>query len=341
MAHSRMAVWLGDGVRAFCAVALIVFVTVGFWSGTALSLDWKPEKTIEVIVGTGPGSGVDNTARTLQAVMQTNKMIDQSITVLNKPGGGYGMALNYLGQFPGDGHRLLVQTATPLTSLVAGQLKINYFDLTPIAGLISEPIALMVPVESPIKNGQDLAKRMKADPASVSISFANARGNAYHIACALFARRLGADVKKLKVIVYASSGEAMTALLGRHVDVASATPGAFLPMVEANKIRIIGVASPKRLAGPLASVPTFKEQGIDVVIDSPRSVMGPKGLSDGQIRYWNSLFQRLVKTDMWKQALERNQWEDNYMDSAELGQDLKSQYNMIREIMIELGMAAK
>jgi putative tricarboxylic transport membrane protein len=341
MAHSRIAVCLRDGVRVFWAVALIMFVNVGFWSGTALSLDWKPERNIELIVGTGPGSGVDNTARTLQSVMQNNKMIDQSISVLNKPGGGYGMALNYLGQFPGDGHRLLIQTATPLTSLVAGQLKINYFDLTPIAGLISEPIALMVPTESPIKNGQDLAKRIKADPASVSISLANARGNAYHIACALFARRLGADGKKLKVIVYASSGEAMTALLGRHVDVASVTPGAFLSMVEANKVRILGVASPKRLAGILANVPTFKEQGIDVVIDSPRSIIGPKGLSDDQVRYWNSLFQRIVKTDMWKQALERNQWEDSYMNSAELGKELKSQYNMIKESMIELGMAAK
>ena len=330
-----------DGIRRLLAVALTFGVAGGFWADPVSAAEWKPDKPIELIVGTGPGSGVDNTARTLQAIMQTNKLVDVPITVLNKPGGGYAMSLNYLGQFPGDGHRLLIQTSTPLTALVTGQLKINYFDFTPAANLITEPIAFMVRAESPIKNGQDLAQRIKANPSSVSLSFANARGNSYHIAFAMLARLMGADVKKLKIIVYSSSGESMTALLGGHVDVASATPGNFLPMVEAKKLRILGIASRKRLGGVLSSVPTFQEQGLKVLLDIPRSLIGPMRLSADQIHYWNALFQRLIKTDMWKQALVRNQWEEDYMNSVELGKELKAQYEMLKDILTELGMAAK
>ncbi len=339
--HLRIARYQWDSVRLLLAVVLTLGAAAGFWAGPVSGADWKPDKTVELIVGTGPGSGIDNTARTLQAIIQTNKLIDVPVTVINKPGGGYGMALNYLGQYPGDGHRLLLQTATPLSALIEGQLKINYFEFTPIANLITEPIAFMVRADSPLKTGQDLARRIKADPTSVSISFANARGNPYHIAFALMARLVGADSKKLKIIVYGSSGESMTALLGGHVDVAAATPGSYLPMVEAKKLRILGVAQSKRLGGVLSSVPTFQEQGLNVVFDIPRSVIGPKGLSADQIRYWNGLFQQLVKTDMWKQAVERNQWEENYMPSADLGKDLKVQYNMLKEILTELGMAAK
>ena len=330
-----------DGVRRLLAVALTLGVAAGSWADPVLAASWKPDKPIELIVGTGPGSGVDNTMRTVQAVIQANKMIEVPTTVLNKPGGGMAMSLNYLGQFPGDGHRLLIQTSTPLTQLVTGQLKINYFDFTPIANLITEPIAFMVREESPIKNGHDLAQRIKANPSSVSLSFANARGNSYHIAFALLARLMGADVKKLKIIVYNSSGESMTALLGGHVDVASATPGNFLPMVEAKKLRILGVASRQRLGGLLSSVPTLQEQGLKVFLDIPRSLMGPMKLSADQINYWNALLQQLIKTDMWKQAVKRNQWEEAYLTSAELGKDLRSQYDMLKDILTELGMAAK
>jgi len=321
---------------AFAAVlaALAAFVPIH-------AADWKPDRNVEIIVPTGPGSGVDNTARTLQNLMQGAKLVDAPMSVTNRPGGSYGVALAYLGQFPGDGHRLFVQTSTPLSALITGQLRMNYFELTPIANLITEPIAFMVRAESAIASGADLAQRIKADPGSVSIALAAARGNAYHIAAALVAKAVGADVRRLKIVVYGSSGEAMAALLGGHVDVLSATPGNFLPMVEAKKVRFAGVASRQRLGGPLAAAATLREQGIDVVFDVPRSILGPRGLTTDQIRYWEGVFQRLMKTEGWRQALERNRWDEDFQGSAELGRNLKAQYEVLKDVLTELGMAAK
>ncbi len=320
------------------AVALALGLGCGIGANPSLAADWKPDKAVELIVPTGPGSGVDNTARTLQAIIQTGKLIEQALSVTNKPGGSYGVALNYLGQFPGDGQRLLIQTSTPLSALLTGQINVKYFEFTPLANLIVEPTAFMLRAESAITDGKDLAQRIKADPASVSIALAAARGNAYHIASALIARAVGADIRKLKIVVFGSSADAMAALLGGHVDVLSATPGAFLPLLEAKRIRIAGVASRKRLGGPLAAVPTFKEQGLDVVFDVPRSIIGPKGLTADQIRYWEGVFQRLIKTEGWRQALERNQWDEDYMNSADLGKNLKAQYEILKDVLNELGM---
>ncbi|MDB5809813.1 MAG: hypothetical protein JWN94_1935 [Betaproteobacteria bacterium] len=324
-------------IRTLCVcTAALVLVSA---PASSIAADWKPDKAIELVVGTGPGSGVDNTARVVQSILQMQKIVDPQITVNNKPGGPYAVAYNYMSQFQGDGSKLAVQTSTPLAALVTGQLTLKYFEFTPIANLITEPILFMVRTESPIANGKDLAQRLKADPSALSIALATARGNAFHITAALFARAAGADAKKLKIVVYTSSGDAVAALLGGHVDIVAVTPGNFLPLYETKKIRILGLGSQRRLGGLLATVPTFKEQGFDVVFDLPRSVMGAKGLSADQIRYWDNAFGRMVKTAEWRQAVEKNQWEDDYMNSADFAKSLKSQYEILKDVLTEIGMA--
>ncbi len=72
-----------------------------------------------------------------------------------------------------------------------------------------------------------------------------------------------------------------------------------------------------------------------------RRLMGPKGLSAEQIRYWDGVFQRLVKTQGWKDAVEKNQWEEDYMNSAELGKNIKAQYDILKHVLSELGMIAQ
>ena len=90
-----------QNIIRFCARTGFVALAIGL--STAALAEWKPDKSIELIVGTGPGSGVDNTARTAQSVLQTQKLVDLQITVNNKAGSAFAIAYNYLSQFPGDG----------------------------------------------------------------------------------------------------------------------------------------------------------------------------------------------------------------------------------------------
>ena len=103
-------------------------------------------------------SGVDGpsaSARIAQSILQMQKIVEPQITINNKPGGPYAIAFNYLSQYQGDGSKLVFQTSTPLTAMVTGQFALKYFDFTPVANLISEPILFMVRTESPIANGKD------------------------------------------------------------------------------------------------------------------------------------------------------------------------------------------
>lgn len=324
-----------DVIRFVLPLLAVVGVAGAF---SARAAEWKPEKVIEIVVPTGPGSGVDASARTVQQIFQSARLVEQAINVSNKPGGNYGIAMNYLAQHNGDGSKLMVQTSTPLTATIQGQIKLNYFDFTPIANLISEPIAFVVAANSPLKSAREFVAKLRADPESVSIALSAARGNAFHITAALVARTVQADIKKLKIVVFNASSDGVIAAAGGHVDVMAATPATVMPLVQAGKVRIIGIASHTRLKGAAANIPTFKEQGVDAVFDVPRGFIGPRGMTADQVRYWDNAFGRMVKTPEWQQAVEKNQWVEHYLPSTEFAKELRRQQGILKDVLSELGM---
>ena len=297
---------------------------------------WHPDKPIEFIVPTAPGSGVDATARTVQNILQTEKLVTVPIVVVNKPGGGSTVGMQYLGQHDRDGHKLLIQTSTGLLTAAAGTLPLNYFEFTPIANLISEPIITTVRAESPIKTGGDFVARLKKDPGGVSIALASALGNAFHITAALVAKSAGVDPRKLLVVVYTSSGQAVSATLGANVDTAWVTAGNVRGMVESGKLRVIAVAAEKRLGGAFASAFTWKEQGVNSVVDLWRGVLGPRNLGAAEIAYWEDVFARMVKSQTWRDSLAKNLWVDAYASGAPTLAAHKKEFEVMRGVLREM-----
>src|SRR4051812_15293517 len=285
----------GSAVLA-CAIAAIA-------SGAAFA-QWKPEKAVEIIVGTGAGGGQDKTGRTLAHMLTEKRFIETPVNVVNKPGGGGAVGWAYLNQHAGDAHYVEIANTTLLTNKISGRGAVGYTDITPLAMLYSESVALSVRTESPLMTGKDLVERLRKDAASVSASVGSSAGGPNHIAFALIAKAAGGDVKKLKTVVFQGGGEAVTATLGGHVDVISSAANNVIPFLAAGKMRVLGVTAPQRLPGALANVPTWKEQGIDVHITNWRLLAGPKGLTPGQIAYWDGVVARLVKTDEWKKDLD-------------------------------------
>jgi putative tricarboxylic transport membrane protein len=300
---------------------------------------WKPEKAVEIIVGTGAGGGQDKTARTLNHLLIEQRLVDAPITVVNKPGGGGAVGWAYLNQHAGDGHYVEIANTTLLTNQINGRSAIGYADVTPLAMLYSESVALSVRTESPLKTGRDLIERLKKDASSVSVSVGSSAGGPNHIAFALIAKAAGGDVRKLKTVVFQGGGEATTATLGGHVDLISSAANNVIPFLLAGKMRVLGVTAPQRLPGALASVPTWKEQGIDVHITNWRLLAGPKGMTPAQIAYWDGVIAKLVKTDEWKKDLDNNVFENTYMNSAAARAYLKTQYEQFHAALTEVGLA--
>jgi len=300
---------------------------------------WKPDQRVEIVVGVSAGAGSDTTAREILRLLTEKKLIDTNASVVNKPGGGGAIALTYLNQQAGNGHYVMVTSPTMLTNHITGRTNLNYTDVTPLAQAGSEFVVFSVRTESPIRNAGDLVDRLKADPGSLSFAVGNSTGSHNHIATAQVTKALGGDPKRLKVVAFGGSAEGVAALLGGHIDVAASPPSVMLPHVKAGRARFLAVASEKRMSGELATVPTWKELGIHAVASNWRSIIGPRGMSDEQVRYWDNVFARMVALPEWKQGLEAKLVEYTYYNARDTRKLMETEYAALAATLADLGLA--
>jgi len=306
--------------------------------GAAAGQGWKPDKHVELIVPTGAGGSLDATGRTIQRIWEEKKLLGVSSSVLNKPGGGHNIAYTYLMQHEGDPHFLSITSGTLLTGHIVGRLKMTYTDVTPVAVLYSEYIAFAVGAGSPIKTGKDLIEKLKQDPAAYSIALSSAPGGTHHIAIASVLKAASIDPKKAKVVAFVNSNDSVTAVLGGHVDVAVAGTTNVVSQMQAGKLRVIAISAPKRVAGALASVPTWVEQGYNATFDNWRGVIAPKGLNAEQIRFWEDDLRRATQSDEFKTIAKRQMWTDIFMGSKDATAFMKKDYDHLKATLIDLGM---
>jgi putative tricarboxylic transport membrane protein len=300
---------------------------------------WRPDKPVEIIVNTSPGTGSDATGRLILRMLTEKKLIDVPATIVNKVGGGGTIGLAYLAQHAGNGHYLMVTSPTMLTNHIAGKSALNYTDATPLAQLGSESVVFAVRTESPLKTARDIAERIRADAGGLSFAIGNSVGSHNHIAVALLAKAVGANVRRLKVIPFNGSTEGITALLGGHLDVAATPAGSILAHVQSGRARVLAVASEARLRGAFAAVPTWKELGFAVVASNWHSVVGPKGMSDEQVRYWDDVFAKLAQLPEWKQELQAKLEDDTYLNSRDTRRYMAAQYAELTAVLSDLGLA--
>jgi len=304
---------------------------------SAAYAQWKPEKPVEIITSSAQGGSNDKVARTIQTILQENKLIPTPVTVLNKPGGNQTLARVYLNQHAGDAHYFDIGNPTLVGNHIAGITPISHRDVTPIALLISEYTAFTVKADSPIRTLGDLIAQLKKDPESISVGISN-RGGTNHLTLALTARAAGIDPRRLKVVVFKSNSESTTALLGGHLQLVASSVPSIIGQVQAGGARVIAVGSPKRMTGIMANVPTVREQGLNVSLDNWRALIGPKGLSAAQVSYWESVLAKVVETAEWKKTLEANNWSASFLHSREFAKFLDAEYEESRGIMTELGL---
>ena len=299
---------------------------------------WKPDRPVELIAMNAPGGGSDRTLRIMSKIMQQTQLVPVAVNVVNKPGGGGTVAYNYLNTHPGDAHFLQLASKSLLTNHIAGNGP-SYTDFTPVAFLFGEYISVTVKPDSPLKSARDIIERLKKDPASLTFGIATSLGNPNHQAIATPLREAGIDIKKLKTVIFPSGGAASTAMMGGHVDVVPITAAFAAQMARQGQVRVLAVTSPSRLPDVLASVPTWKEQGFDVIVSNWRGMVGPRGMTPAQVGYWEQAFQRFVESDEWKKELETNFWASEYMRGTDMRKYLDQDNAQVRAFLVELGLA--
>ncbi len=302
----------------------------------ATAQEWKPTRNIDIIVSSGAGGAADREARETQHFLQKLPGMPP-VVVTNRPGGGGTVAWSSVIQREGDGHVISTLNVALLTNHILGNSRITYRDLTPLTVMMREYVAVWTRSESPISSGKDLVARLKKDPASVSFGLSPGLGNQNHIVLGMIAKAIGIDPKALKIVVYTSGGQGMTAAMGGHVDVWAGTLGGALTR-PAGSVRVLGVSAPERQPGAAAEMPTLREQGIDAVYAAFRGWQGPPGLTAAQRAYWDQAFSTIVKSEDWKKAEVKNAWGSGYLDSGATAKFLEGEYKLLRDMLGELGL---
>ena len=322
-------------MRLIAALAL-AFATHA-WAQPA----WRPEKQVEIILPTAPGGGNDAVARLMAKVLQEQKLVTAPVLVMNKPGGNQALSVAYLAQHPGDPHYLLQATSTLFTNQIQGLTTAKYGDFPPLALAFVDYSAFMVPANSPFKTMRDLMERLKTDPESVAFSVV-ARGGTSHAVAAMAAKAAGADPKRLKMVVYKTSAEATTALMGGHIQAAVSSAAGSTPPVVAGQLRMLAIAAPKRRPGAISHVPTLAESGIDApILETWRAIFGAKGITPAQIAFWEDALARAFTADEWKAWMTKNDVTAPPLRGAELQKYLEGQFQHTRSVLVDLGLAGK
>jgi putative tricarboxylic transport membrane protein len=305
---------------------------------TAQSGAWSPTRPVEIVVGVSPGGGIDRTARTIQRILQEKNLINVPVNVVNKPGGGGTISQVYLNQHAADAHFLGITATSILTNQIIGRTQAGYRDHTPVVMLYDEYLGFAVNADSPIKDGRQLLEHLKA-PENLPVGIATSLGNTNHIGAALLAKAAGADVRRLKMVVFGSGGESMTALLGGHVGMVVTPSANLIAHLKSGRLRVLGVSAPNRIPGALAVVPTWAEQGVDAIVANWRPIIAGRSWSPAQIAYWEGVFAKLVSTEEWRSEVDRSGGVPHFMGSRELAAFFDSEQARFKAILTEVGLA--
>ena len=327
------------------SVLLSVLPVVFFAAGTTVqAAEWEPKKPVSIIAVAGAGGGLDMVARTMAKVFDHAKIVNQPITVENKPGGGQvtGTVDFATRQAKNEYSMMIASTPFILNHIKKdGNSPIGADEIYPLALLQVDYGVIAVKTDSPYKTLKELYDAVKANPADVQFVGGGGPGTWDHLNSILLARDYGIDIKKVKYNTYDGGGEALTALLGGHGDAMTSDVSSIKQYVLAGRVRVLGVSSETKLADDEVAkdfIP-YKEQGFNVVTSNWRGVFLGKSVPQAAKNYWGKKMGELADNQEWKDELKKQGVIHIYKDAKGFYDYIKADQTMYTQIYKEMGIA--
>jgi tripartite-type tricarboxylate transporter receptor subunit TctC len=262
-------------------------------SAASLADDAYPSRTVRLLCWTSAGSPLDVMMR--QLGKQLGAILGQTFVVDNRPGASGVVAMTALMGQAADGYSILSTTSSMSFTMASTALPYTAADFTVLPALQAEPSAVAVRADSRFKTLAALVEFMRANPGKLSVGGFSAGGFHQFV----FYRLQQEGRFKSPWIPFKGGQEAGMALLGGHIDVAVLTPSSAPAQIQNGDLRLIGISSDGR--DPyFPDVPTFKEQGFDVVERIWRSVMLKAGTPRPVIDILTSAIDKMKQTQEWK-----------------------------------------
>jgi tripartite-type tricarboxylate transporter receptor subunit TctC len=204
--------------------------------------------------------------------------LGQPLVIVNKPGGAGTLGWNELSSASPDGYTLGMTGLEVILQSLYGTTKYNYpTALDPLLQINDLSIVMVIKAEQPWQNTEDLVEYARQHPGQLKFGHGGV-GSMGHVAGESFAKTANIQLEQ---VPFQSAAEAMASLLGGHVQVAFLNPASVKEYMKNQMVRVLAVATEQRLVEPnFINVPTFKEEGLDVVRTNWYGIAAPKELPD-------------------------------------------------------------
>ncbi len=256
---------------------------------------WPAGRPIDIVVGFAPGGGTDVMVRAL-GLFLAEELPGANFVVVNRPGAGGETAYVALQSARPDGFTIgAINTPGYLSVPIERRVRYDRTKIRPLARLVDDPTAFVVKRESPYRTLRDLVEAARRSPGRISVGSSGV-GTDDHLGLTLLQAASGTEFIHAP---FAGAGLVKNAVLAGHIDVAGLNLG---------EIGMLGQADPP--LRPLAAmaearwemmpdVPTFREQGYDVVMTSERGLAAPRGIPEEVAQRLEQAVARVMAKPEW------------------------------------------
>lgn len=312
--------------RWIMLVATVVLVL----SAAALGQGTYPTKAITLVTHSSVGAGGDIFLR--QLAKHLEGIVSVPLVVENRSGGSSARAVTYVATSAKDGYVLYGSTPTMLQTPILVRTPHSFLDLTPVANVFFDPMILYVRAESPFKTLTDIINGAKQRPGQIKFGAATP-GSVEH----MIAHQIQ-KVAKISVqpVTFEGGGDLVLAVLGGHVDLGVGEYAEVASQVQAGRVRVLNSFTEVRIPG--STIPTAKEQGVNIVVEKFRGLLGPKDMDPAAVAYWDGVIRRVLASPSYRAYYQSVFLVPAYMNSKDYGLYLHRMNQTLRRYMKEIGV---
>lgn len=281
------------------SLALLLVVTATGWAAGAAEEEKFPAREIELYIGFAAGGGTDVLGRRIAENMEPE--LGVPVVVDNRPGAGALVANQQVVNARPDGYTLSL--------LLGNQFLQKHYkeadawidpleDVTLIGVFNRDAWGIAVPANAPYRTFNEFVEYARANPGLQVGS--GPPGTLYYWTWQAVVAETGID---LTIVPYDGTAQSLAAAAGEEMAAAGAGPGEAASLMDGGLVRMIGVAAEERIDA-FPDIPTFAEQGFDIVVGPWRAIVGPAGMPDDVVQtlanaletaYYSDAFQRFIR----------------------------------------------
>lgn len=296
---------------------LYVILSSAVLAGSAIAQEY-PSRSIDMIIAYSAGGGTDVAARTLVPYIEENLPGDATINVINRSGAGGQIGFTALANAEPDGYTIgFVNLPNLLSIAIQRGADYELSSFQPIANIVYDPGAFAVSADAGFDDLKGLIEYAENKSGPVTYG-STGIGSDDHLAALTFARQAGIGMRH---VPFNGAADVRAALLGEQIDLASTNVSELIDYAGSGDVVILGQMAEERWS-EASEIPTFQEQGFDVVMGSHRGLAAPAGFPEDALATLQTAVEAAVADPEFQEQAQEQRLPLSFMDAEAFGAKL-------------------